>query len=460
MLINKFIKNFPIFTNSDMEIKLVITAYFIVVIVIGIISWFKIKTPADYYIAGKRAGIFQVSGSLLATILGGSAILGTIELSHKIGWAALWFLSSAAIGLLFLVPVSKYVSRYGNFTLPELLGKFYGKKTEIIASAIIPVAWTGIIAAQIIAAAKILIVSNVLSYQEGVATAGAVFIAYTLLGGQLSILKTDTFQALLIIAGIIILSVFALKESPAIFLKNNNIEHLFNSSFTPVDLLILVLTYSVTFVVGPDIYSRIFCAKNEKTASKSVLIVALILIPVSFLLTYVGIYSGRSGAEDVINFAGNLLPGWIYGLFIAALLSAVMSSADTTLLNSSIILSELVSENLNKISAVKLTRLFVVVLGFIGIIISIFVNSIVDALLFALTLFSGAFTIPTLFGLLGVSTKKHNIIYAVIIGGIMALSGKIITAYVNDSIGNIVIISSFAISFTLLFRFKKSNSES
>ena len=441
-----------------MEIKFVITAYFIAVIVIGVISWFKIKTPADYYIAGKKAGIFQVSGSLLATILGGSAILGTIELSHKIGWAALWFLFSAAIGLLFLVPVSKYVSRYGNFTLPELLGRFYGKKTEIIASAIIPAAWTGIIAAQIIAAAKILITSNVLSYQEGAVTAGAVFIVYTLFGGQFSILKTDTFQAFLIIAGIIILAVFILKESPVIFPQKNNIEHLFNSSFTPFDLLILVLTYSVTFVVGPDIYSRIFCAKSENTASKSVLIVAMVLIPISFLLTYIGIYSSLSGTEGVINFAGHLLPDLMYGLFIVALLAAVMSSADTTLLNSSIILSELVSGNLNKISSVKLTRLFVVLLGFISIIISIFVNSIVDALLFALTLFSGAFTIPTLFGLLDMPTKKHNIISAVIVGGIMALSGKIINAYVNDLVGNIVIISSFAISFVLLFRFKKSNS--
>ena len=440
-----------------MKVIFVITAYFLVVIVIGVISWFKIKTPADYYIAGKRAGIFQVSGSLLATILGGSAIMGTIELSHKIGWAALWFLSSAAIGLLFLVPLSKYVSRYGNFTLPELLGRFYGEKTEIIASAIIPAAWTGIIAVQIITAAKVLIASNILSYQQGAVVAGIVFIVYTLFGGQISIIKTDIFQAFLIIAGIIILTVFIIKESPEIFPEKNHIEHLFNSSFTPFDLLILILTYSVTFVVGPDIYSRIFCAKNEKTASKSVLIVAMIMIPIAFLLTYIGIYSSQSETEGIINFAGHLLPDLMYGLFIVALLSAVMSSADTTLLNSSMILSRLISGNLNKPLSLKLTRLFVVLLGFISIIISIFVNSIIDALLFALTLFSGAFTIPTLFGLLGVPTKKHNIISAVIIGGIMALSGKIINAYINDLAGNIVIVGSFVISFALLLNLNHKN---
>ena len=441
-----------------MEIKLVIAAYFFVVIVIGIISWFKVKTPADYYIAGKQAGVFHVSGSLLATILGGSAILGTIELSHSIGWAALWLLLSAAIGLLFLVPISKYVNRYGNFTLPELLGRFYGKRTELIASAIIPAAWTGIIAAQIITAGKVLVSLDFMSYREGVVAAGIVFTAYTLLGGQLSVLKTDTFQVVLIAAGIIILSGFVLlNDSPAAFMERyNNTGHLFNSSFTPLDLLILILTYSVTFVVGPDIYSRIFCAKSEKTASTSVLIVALTLIPISLMLTYIGTYSGTG---DVISFAGNLLPVWMYGVFIAALLSAVMSSADTTLLNSSIILSELVSGNLNKLSTVKQTRLFVVLIGLASIAISIFVTSIVDALLFSLTLFSGAFTIPTLFGLLGVQTKKHNIIRAVLIGGVTALAGKIVNAYINDFAGNMIIISSFVISFALLFGGKKSTED-
>ncbi len=438
-----------------MEVKIIIAAYFLTVLIIGIISWFKIKTPADYYIAGKKAGFVQVSGSLLATILGGSAILGTIELSQQIGWAALWFLFSAAAGLLFLVPLSKYVNRYGNFTLPELLGKFYGKKIEVIASSIIPFAWIGIIAAQIIAAAKILIGLNIVDYQTGAIISGLVFIVYTLFGGQHSIIKTDTFQAFLIITGILVLFFFILNNSPVTLPDKNHIQHLFNTGFTPFDLLILLLTYSVTFVVGPDIYSRLFCAKNEKTASRSVFITALILIPLSFLLTYLGIYSKQADTSGIIDFAEHLLPGWMYGLFLAALLSAVMSSADTTLLNSSIILSELVTGNLDRKSSMRLTRIFVVVLGILSIVISIFVTSIVQSLLFALTLFSGAFTIPVLFGLLRVKTNKKNIVLAVIAGGLTALAGKIINVYVNDIAGNLIIVFSFVLTIIILIFQKK-----
>lgn len=441
-----------------MQVKIIILIYFLGVLIIGVLSYFKIKTPDDYYVAGKKAGLIPVSGSLLATILGGSAILGTIELSQQIGWAALWFLFSAAIGLLILVPLSKKVKRFGNFTLPELLGKFYGKKTEIIASVIIPVAWLGIVAAQIIAAAKILSGLDVVNYSQGAIIAGVVFIVYTLFGGQHSILKTDTLQSVLILFGLISIFYFSLLNPVPAEFETFNFQRIFNSSFNFIDLIILLLTYSVTFVVGPDIYSRIFCAKNEKTASRSVFIVAVILIPVSIILTYLGIYSVHTETPGIVSFAEHLLPGWGYGLFIAALLSAVMSSADTTLLTSSIILSELITGNLAKVSSMKLTRILVIVLGLSSILIAIYVTSIIQALLFALTLFSGAFTIPTLLGLLKIEINNNRIITAIIVGGALALFGKIINTNINELAGNIIIISSFLVSLIVVF-FPKTKME-
>jgi len=433
-----------------MLVEGIIIAYFVFIVGIGVYSAFKIKKPEDYYVAGKKAGLLPVSGSLLATILGGSAVLGTIELSQKTGWAALWFLFSAAIGLFVLVPLSKYVKRFGNFTLPELLGTFYGKKAETIASLIIPIAWLGIVAAQIIAAAKILTGLNSIDYPQAAVISGIVFIVYTLLGGQMSILKTDTLQSVLILAGIIALLIFTLPAPESMQLEALTPSALFNESFDLIDLLILLLTYSVTFVVGPDIYSRVFCARNEKTAARSVMIVAFILIPVSFALTWLGIYSKGSG-EAIVSFAQHLLPTWAYGLFLAALLSAVMSSADTTLLTSSIILSELVTGNLNQKSSLLLTRILIVGLGIVSLLIALFVTSIIQALLMALTFFSGAFVVPTLAGLLRLKVNKNNVILSMILGGVIALAGKIIFLSGYQLTGNIVIILSYLVNSFLLF---------
>lgn len=440
-----------------MQTEITIGIYFVFIIAIGIYSAFKIKKPADYYVAGKKAGMLPVSGSLLATILGGSAILGTIELSQKIGWAALWFLFCAALGLAALIPLSKYVKRFGHYTLPELLGTFYGKKAEQIASVIIPLAWVGIVAAQIIAAAKIITGLGFLSYEYATLIAGLVFIIYTLLGGQLSILKTDTLQAILILAGLGTLYVFAIQSPEHLNTAPFHLSSLFNHAFTVIDLIILVLTYSVTFVVGPDIYSRVFCAKNEKTASQSILLVALLLVPISFVLTYLGIFSQQNSA-GIVAFAENLLPDWAYGLFIAALLSAVMSSADTTLLTSSMILSELITGNLDRKQSLNLTRYLIAVLGIVSILIALYISSVIQALLMALTVFSGALVVPAIAGLLHVKVNRKNVVSAMLSGGLIALAGKLTNLYIDELTGNSIIILAYGVNATLLF-FRRNKSE-
>lgn len=434
------------------QIELILLGYLVLVTGIGIYSFFRVKDEADYYISGKKGSWWQISGSLFATIMGGSAILGTIELSQKAGWSAAWFLLSASAGLFVLSFISRKISRLGHYTLPELLLLFYGKKAERAASLLIPIAWTGIIAAQIIAGAKILDSLDVTNYQNGALACGTIFIFYTLVGGQLSILKTDFVQALIILAGIITMFILRLNHLPGPQESEIPKITLFNEAFTVADLLILLLTYSITFVVGPDIYSRIFCAKNEKVAQRSVLIVAVLLIPVAFILTYLGVMAGEqatTGNGFVIP-GSSFLPPWALGLMAAALLSAVMSSADTTLLNSSMILSELITGDLDKPGAIKLTRIFIVVMGSLSLIIALKVTSILNALLMSLTFFSGAFIVPVIAGLAGWPYKRGNEIMAITIGGFLALTGKIVTDYTGAPLGYWMIFTAFVLNAVVL----------
>jgi solute:Na+ symporter, SSS family len=434
--------------------------YFLLVLSVGLCSFFRVKTSSDYYIAGKKAGLMMVSGSLLATILGGSAILGTLELSQKTGWPAIWFLFCASFGLFALAPLARYVSRYAKYTLPELLGYFFGKNAQFIASIIIPIAWLGIIAAQIIAAGKIVSGLEIIDYYWSAIISGTIFILYTLLGGQVSILKTDLLQSLFIIAGLATLTIFTVNSDFNSGMPSFSAGALFNESFDWLDLIILIMTYSVTFVVGPDIYSRIFCARNEKIATRSIIIVALALIPVSVILVYLGIYSGYSGETEIVRFASGILPGWFYGLFLAALLSGVMSSADTTLLTSSLILSELIDKNLESNRSLAITRLLIVTFGILSILISLYVTSILQSLLLALTFFSGAFVLPMLAGLLNIPVVRQQLMFAIITGGLIALAGKIINLQGYPTAGNMVIIMSFFVNSGLMFiNFKKISSK-
>ncbi|HZL11758.1 MAG TPA: sodium:solute symporter family protein [Prolixibacteraceae bacterium] len=434
---------------------IILIIYAFVLFLIGIYSFLKIKTPLDYFLAGKKTGVWQISGSLLATILGGSAILGTIGLADIQSWASAWYILAASLGLFGLLPIVRKVYSQGKFTLPELMGQYYGESARKVTSLIIPVAWLGIVAAQIIAGAQIMVSFFQMSYSSGVFLTGIIFIIYTYIGGQVSIMKTDLFQAFFILAGVVLTAVLIpANQTPA--LPDFGSDFPFNAHFSPFDLFILILTFSSTFVVGPDIYSRVFCAKDSKTAFRSVLIVASILIPFAFVLSYVGIYaatfhSGAQNSSALVNLANTILPEWAAGLLIAALISAVLSTASTTLLTSSMILSELLHKDINNQKSFRQTKFFIIGIGVLSMIISLKVTSIVSSLLLALSFYSGAFIIPMVAALFNLPFNKRFSIAAMLSGGILALSGKLMMTFHDLEIGQYVLISGFLVNILLLF---------
>lgn len=433
----------------------ILIIYALVLLLIGIYSFLKIKTPSDYFLAGKKPGVWQISGSLLATILGGSAILGTIGLAETQSWASAWYILAASLGLFGLLPIVKKVYSKGKFTLPELIGQYYGESARKVTSVIIPIAWLGVVAAQIIAGAQILVSFFNLTYPSGVLLTGIIFIVYTYIGGQVSIMKTDLFQSFFILGGVIL---------TAILIPAGKLPELspfasvfpFNSHFSPFDLFILILTFSSTFVVGPDIYSRVFCAKDSKTAFRSVLMVALILIPFGFVLSYVGIYavtfhSGAQNSSSLVNLANIVLPEWATGILVAALISAVLSTAATTLLTASMIMSELFHKDINNQKSFRQTRFFIVGVGILSMVISLKITSIVSSLLLALSFYSGAFIIPMIAALFNLRYNKRFGIAAMLSGGILALTGKLLMTFNYPDMGSIILVSGFAMNALLIF---------
>ena len=101
----------------------------------------RIHTPDDYYVAGRRTGVICLTGSLLATILGSSAILGSIDMAFEKGWAGAWLLVCGAVGLLALLPLVKVVAGFRGYNLSMLIGGFYGDAVRKMSGAVIAAAW-------------------------------------------------------------------------------------------------------------------------------------------------------------------------------------------------------------------------------------------------------------------------------------------------------------------------------
>lgn len=429
--------------------ELILFFYFFIVIIIGILSFKKVKNNSDFFVAGKKAGVLQVSGSLLASILGSSAIIGSVDFAYISGWAGSSLMLCAAFGLILLYPLTNYIKNFKGYNLPNMLGNFYGEEVQKISSLLIPVAWLGVIASQIMGAAKIITILSSFTYTQGVCISGAVFIFYTILGGQLSIIKTDFVQLIFILLGIILTFSYIAPEP-----ISETVPQFINENFTYLDLFIMILTYSTTYLVGPDIYSRLFCSKNEKVMKNSIIVSVCFLIPLAYIFARIGIYgsqifeSSQVGKESVLlMIADKKLPHFISFSLYFGLLSAVISSADTTLLTASSLAAQVFLEDLKSKKAIFITRILTIIFGIAAVIISLKMKYILSTLLLALAVYSGAFIIPVLVGIFGFRTRKEVVISAIILGGITALTGKL---YGGD-IGNFLAAGAFLINGGILY---------
>ena len=440
-----------------MNIALIV--YLVFLIAIAVRSARRVRDIPDFFVARKRASAKAVAGSLVATILGGSAVIGAVDSGARLGGASSWFMLVGALGLLALIPFAGRAYSHGKYALPDLVENLYGKGPRLVASLVIPVAWTGIVAAQIIAAAKLLMTFTPLSYTAAAVIAATVFTGYTLAGGQLSILRTDFLQACLIILGLLLVAGFALFGGGSGVEARSLSEILqqapafpFNTNFTPLDLFLLILTYGTTYTAGPDIFSRMFCAKDIATAKKAVAMAAATLVPVAFVIGFLAVYG--VGLENVqgariTSIASQVLPAPLIPLIALALLSVVLSSADTTLLSSSVIICRLF--RLGEGGRISRARLVILLNGVVALLLALVFTDIIGTLLLALAVYAGAFTVPILWGLLGLRAKPKFVAAAIVAGGALALAGKLCPAgMLGSHTGDILMISAFAVNAAIL----------
>ena len=139
----------------------IIVVYLLAMVAVGVYVYRRKQASSSdgFFVANRSGGIALIVGSLCATFIGSSVAIGMAGRGYRWGLPGAWWLLVGTIGLLILgFFFARRVRRFGLYTLPELLERQYGTKAGMAASVLIVVAWVAIVAAQIIAAGKILTV--------------------------------------------------------------------------------------------------------------------------------------------------------------------------------------------------------------------------------------------------------------------------------------------------------------
>ncbi len=424
---------------------LVIAGYLLAMVVIGLFSSRKTKGSEGFFVANRSGGLFLITGSLIATILGGSSTIGMAGLGYAKGLPGAWWLLVGAIGLAVGgALLAGKVRKTRAYTLPEILGKSYGEGARKAASIIILVSWLGIIAGQMIAAGKIMsVLFPHFSVPLLIVASGVVMIFYTLLGGQYSVLRTDALQAMLILMGVVVMVVLGAHALGGIGAMANKLPPDFlsfpsNQNISWGYIGNLLLFVGTAYLVGPDIFSRFLSAKDGKSARNAAWITAGVLVVVAFGITGIGImarvlYPGIAAEQAFPTMVARILPGILPSLVTAALLAAVMSSADTCLLTAGVIMTSdisggwLAKRAVNDNTVLLISRLFVLIIGILSLGIALYMQGIIKSLLLGYTVFTSGLIIPALLALFAnrYPVRPAWAMGAIILGGTAALWGKL-----------------------------------
>jgi SSS family solute:Na+ symporter len=387
-------------------------------------------------------------------------------LGFKQGLTGAWWLLVGSIGLLLLgFFFARKVRSAALYTLPELVGKQYGGVVGLAASILIVIAWTGVVAGQIVAAGKVLSILGMGSVTAWMVIFSLVVILYAVLGGQFSIIRTDFIQAVILFLGIFLAAGLALSFAGGLDgLKASLPPGYFSFPVSPEFswkvLLSFLILVGATYVVGPDIYTRLFCAKNERTAQRSTFLAAFLFIPLAFAVVFIGmsaqiLYPHISPEQAFPQVISGVLSPALSGLILAALIAALMSSADTCLLSQSVILTEDIFKRLrpsiDERRTVLLTRLSLVGLGLLALALALALKGVISSLLFAYTIFTCGLVVPVIAGFYKEKLKVtwQGALAAMIGGGALGLMGKIPAVDVPLK-GDLGLIG-FAVSAILLF---------
>ena len=424
--------------------------YFLVLGFICIRDLFKVKNFDDYVVAGRKQSSPFVFMSLMATVLGASATVGIAARAESIGFAAFWWLGVGAIGFWFQAAfLSKPVHDLDVRTLPEIAEKTVGKTGRKLVAFIIAISWIGIIAAQFAAVAGF--IGLVLGHDAGtqsVLITAVIVIVYTLLGGQLSVVRTDALQFGILTLGFFAATIYlfgGFSGAETAEIANENAAtsaglatfgnfNLLNEKFGFADLALMLFTVGGAYFLGPDVISRNLVAKDSSSARKAVVIGSFAIIVFSVVIVLLGMWAATyapnaagTSVNPLFRLASGVLPLPLAALLSVGLLSALLSSADTCLINSAAIFG---SDILNT-RRISVVRLFVVAIGIIATFLALQGKDIIGLLTMAYSVYTPGIVAPLAVAIIAhkkFSIKKTLWYAGVIVGGLFGLIPAILAS--------------------------------
>lgn len=344
---------------------LILFLYFAFLFALGIFASRRVKDLKDYYVGGKKLGYWVVAFSSRATGESSWLLLGLTGMGAMVGLQALWVVVGEVVGVaiawwLMARRFKRLSDRYDSITIPDyLVSRFRSTKPllRMVAAIALGLFVTVYVSAQIDATGKAFETFLQWDYFVGAIVGFLIVVAYITIGGFVAVAWSDLFQGLIMIFGLVLLPIaaFVFIGQPAWAVQQSlqGIEPgLFNmwgkGGLTLENALgcLGFLFIGIGFLGSPQVFVRYMSIKDDAEIKKG----RWVALAYTFLATTSAVLIGMlgrwlftsygenpeailgTGGEDVLPMlVERVMPLTVVGIYIAAVLAAIMSTIDSLL---------------------------------------------------------------------------------------------------------------------------------
>ncbi len=174
---------------------IVVAAYLIGILVVGLRAQRKAQTQEDFLVAGRSVGPLLYSGTLAAVILGGGSTVGGVKLGYLYGISGMWLVCMYGVGMIIMgVVLVPRILKLKLYTIPELLERRYSAGSRIAGGIVMAAYDLMIVVTGTIAAGAVMVVIVGIPRTPSILLSSAVMVTYSVFGGMWSLTNTDIVQ--------------------------------------------------------------------------------------------------------------------------------------------------------------------------------------------------------------------------------------------------------------------------
>lgn len=386
-----------------------------------IVAWSarRSKTNADFVLGGKKIPGISLALSERATGESAWLLLGLTGHAYAEGMAAVWVALGCVTGILFLWiflagPLQNIAEKTRALTVPGLFsGTFSGttKTFSMMSSLVIIFFFVLYIAAQFSGAGKIFHDTFNIDPFWGMVIGSAVVTLYTMLGGFITVVATDAFQAILMVFTCIVLPIIALGVAAtynislaetiatADFTTPLNVESV--KQATGGLLVLNGLSWAFGYTGQPQLLTRMMAMRSARETRQSrwvAIIWTILAYGGAFMIGIIGYELVKAGAlgtaaASVASDAEKIMPVMVMtllqpvlaGILLSGAVSAMMSTASSQLMVVSSSLTEdlylqVSQRNIRERRLLLLNKLLTLGVGVVGFILAIIMQDTVYGL--------------------------------------------------------------------------------